>query len=527
MEEKKKSLFKKPKTRKQLAKRKITNLDDDDDHGDEEHESSTTIVIGQDHLSQQSTDNHNHPLQTVNNNDNDGMNPLAIPPSKEEKQTSSSPSSRSILEKIEFIKKSRKIKDQVRTRGLGAAGVAPSTALASLKKIKTIGMRSDATLPRSQAKEVNEKSDVESAEAIANQDLKQRLEGNFAVKGCNTNEEDGNVLLQKHKLAMEEFIQGQIKVKDKTYGDERIGNPEMEKGDSSFLQVKNTNDLYTKILQDAKQQLQDKNTAVDGSGNGRNNSLMVEDSDIGAGGAMLGGTGIAEVALPVEERIKAARETELAAAARMERRRMKKRHGDNDGHDNNGDYVDDLESQGMDNLHARYESMLPMSFVAGPGKQRRENRNVNVTGMQQQQQLLQQQPNMLALESDSVRRDPVLGRVLNKNSMPGIGSSYSHNFRLHNDEWIRKQKQQEQQQQQQLQQEEEEKRSIFLEEQSEVDDSNRIGFQARKRLKDHHPRSSQGASGGDGGGGKKKVERAHDDLVYKKFVSRELQNIRR
>lgn len=501
MEVKKTSLFKKPKVRKKFAKRKIANLEDDDDDdqgyyygdGTKEQSGSTgtgTITTGIDtnREPQQNRDNPNHPLQTVNNHDD------------------------SILQKIQSIKKSRKIKDQIRTRGLGAALANGQNHHVSLKKVKT--MEADGGTATLRGQEGQEKDSLEDAEAIANQDLKQRLEGNFAIKGCNTNEEDGNILMQKHKLAMEEYIQGQI-IKDSkddggmqqnTRNDNNNGECNALQNEESLLQVKNTNDLYSKILQDAKQQLQsaqyenNKSVAIANGG-------IMEDSDIGAGGAMLGGTGIAEVALPVEERIKAARETELAAA-RMERERTKKRYG--------GGSNGDLESDEMDKMETSYETMLPTSFGAGRGKQRR-NRNPTIYQSQQDEH----PSNILTQQSDSSthRRDPVLSRVLHKNSMPGIGSSYSHNFRLHNDEWIQKQKQQ---QHLLLQQEEKEKRIGPMEEQGEVDDSNRIGFEARKRRKDH-PKSSDKASSG----GKKKVERAHDDVVYKKFVTRELQNIRR
>eukprot|EP00557_Chaetoceros_sp_GSL56_P012660 CAMPEP_0176478496 /NCGR_PEP_ID=MMETSP0200_2-20121128/1218_1 /TAXON_ID=947934 /ORGANISM="Chaetoceros sp., Strain GSL56" /LENGTH=533 /DNA_ID=CAMNT_0017874439 /DNA_START=33 /DNA_END=1634 /DNA_ORIENTATION=+ len=527
----KKSLFKKPKAKvkKQFTRRIITNLDDGDDGEEEHHKSSTgsgSISIS----SNISGNDPTHPLSTGTNHDTATTTIM----SSGEEVTQSSSTSTSILDKIEYIKKSRKIKDQIRTRGLGAGLIDANHGL-PLKKIKGFKRNGDGGgIELSSA-------DIEvNAETIANQDLKKRLEGNFAIKGCNTNEEDGNVLMRKHKVAMEEFIEQQIKVKDNNAnGDNNAQQQQQQQqqggadndDDNALLQVKNSNDLYTKILQDAKQQLSSndgKNTAAVAAAIGDGSTMTMEDSDIGAGGAMLGGTGIAEVALPVEERIKAARQTELAAARMEHKRMMKRRHGYSNNNKNYKGGLDDDILEGKDGMDTSYEMMLPISFGVGPGKQRRKNLNANVKLQPQEHEL----PSSL-LQADSSRRDVVLGRVLNKNSMPGIGSSYSHNFRLHNDEWIQKQKQQ---QQQQLQEEEDEqdKRIVPLEGQGEavVDDSNRIGFEARKRLQDH-PRSKgardggAGAGSGSGAGGKRKMERAHDDMVYKKFVSREIQNKRR
>ena len=51
----------------------------------------------------------------------------------------------------------------------------------------------------------------------------------------------------------------------------------------------------------------------DNKGDNDNAPTGAEEGDVGAGGAMMGGTGIAEATLPIDERIKALKETQRAA----------------------------------------------------------------------------------------------------------------------------------------------------------------------------------------------------------------------
>lgn len=192
---------------------------------------------------------------------------------------------------------------------------------------------------------------------------------------------------------------------------------------------------------------------------------------------MLGGTGICEIVLPVEDRIKAAKETELAAAKLERARRTRGRHHDNTGQNNNQDTEKNTD----------ISQMLPLSFGSGPGKRR----NPTIT------------QNTVAKNKPSTLSNPVnplsAGRVMNKNSLSDIGSSYSHNFRLHNEEWISNKKKQEQVDRGQVVPEE--------------DDDSRVGFEASRGLKPDR----------GGNSGTRNVQRANDNRAYRTFVKREMK----
>ena len=105
----------------------------------------------------------------------------------------------------------------------------------------------------------------------------------------------------------------------------------------------------------------------------RSNSLNEErvagiksekEGDVGAGGAVLGGTGIAEVALPVEVHLKALKETERAAAEYSVRRAGRAAAGSSVPLGGPADPPDDGATSEM-------QAMLPMSFASGPSSRKR------------------------------------------------------------------------------------------------------------------------------------------------------------
>ena len=213
---------------------------------------------------------------------------------------------------------------------------------------------------------------------------------------------------------------------------------------------------------------------------------------------MLWGSGIAEVILPVVDRIKAAKETELAAA-----RRQKKRMGrgqmfhadDREGSQRAGERSMDYDDKVF--------SQLPLSFGSGPGKDRKQLTN-NSRSRITKSSFSQKMP------KDANDDGIVTGtRVLNKNIMPEIeiGSSYAHNFRLHKEEWVSNKKKEE----------EHRKSSTNPVEDNEVDRS-RVGFEVRRGIRAHK----------DGDGDyRQKIQRANDDRTYNQFVSREFKKSKR
>merc|ERR1719330_63199 len=74
--------------------------------------------------------------------------------------------------------------------------------------------------------------------------------------------------------------------------------------------------LYAQLL---------KSSAVSQAGAGTSNVTNndPQEGDMGAGGAMLGGTGIAEVIIPVEDKIKNIKETEMAMAKKLDMQRRR------------------------------------------------------------------------------------------------------------------------------------------------------------------------------------------------------------
>ena len=416
-----KSLFK-PRKKKIFHKRK---LDNQEPPGEEEEPSSTTNSA-----CKPGDEPSNGPCTIIN-------------PSEQEEESE--------LSKIQSIKKNKRIKNQFR-------------ALSKSKKKKL-----NPNLHRQ-----DEESDQDQDEQIAseaNKDLKQRLEGNFAITGNNATDEDGNILTNKHKLAMEQYIQSQMQKEEATDQDNFKGSQER--------QVKNRDDLYVQILQESKEL---------GRKTVERNNDDLEEGDLGAGGAMLGGTGIAEVILPVEDQIKAARETELAAARFEQRRRALK---------NQMNEVDNGESINGQSQHDHGDlfQMLPVSFGSGPGKGRNNSKTLNAS----RQRLAPQGTISKSVQAPS-------GTALNKTAMPDIGSSYAHNFRLHNEEWINKKKQENQ---------------LHKEEAVEIEneaDGSRVGFEAKRGLK-----TRKDGSGGDATANGNKPQRAKDDMVYKKFVAREIR----
>ena len=106
---------------------------------------------------------------------------------------------------------------------------------------------------------------------------------------------EGGVLQRKHQSAMEEFIQGKLKHSQEKQPHE----------DSTTTANKNDTDKLYAELASAAQKLAGIASSATTTG----------EADVGAGGAMLGGTGIAEVTLPADDRILNIKATEEAISA--------------------------------------------------------------------------------------------------------------------------------------------------------------------------------------------------------------------
>jgi len=141
------------------------------------------------------------------------------------------------------------------------------------------------------------------ASAIGNKGLGDRLKSSFAVTGSEGQGTSETVILSQHEKALEDFVNQGMGVNDSKKSDDAektLGGKEKEK-----------RELYKSL--DYDKVVGNKQESVPSGGDG----------DTGAGGTMLGGTGIAEVILPTSIRLKNAIDT--AEATKEKERRFEDR----------------------------------------------------------------------------------------------------------------------------------------------------------------------------------------------------------
>lgn len=189
---------------------------------------------------------------------------------------------------IQQTKKKRKLLNQVLyKKGLDAA----ATLTASTTTTET-------TTPQQDESTISTPSNVNLTQ--------QRLEGTFAGEGGDATAE-GGVLQRKHQSAMEQFIQQNIQSSKSTAGNDNVASTQTNKEDTPKTA---TDKLYAELASASQ--------AFTGTSSNNDNNTIIQttkEGDVGAGGAMLGGTGIAEVTLPADDRIQTIRATELAVSS--------------------------------------------------------------------------------------------------------------------------------------------------------------------------------------------------------------------
>jgi hypothetical protein len=378
----KKPLFRKPKKRKLSTKKRIIT---DDDHENE----NDNVKVENNSIKQEGGEEINETTNHIINNDTHQES--------------------SVFDKIQSIKKNRKLKSFIRTQ----------TKLEKQKLLKLNNNNDD------------DDEKVEEEEE-ANKDLKERLDSSFASTKLKSkrfynddeddeDDEDGGIMRKKHKLAMEQYIQSQMSNNNNSNNNESV-NINGTVDNTSIIRDKK--DLYAQLLKSTE--ASNSSSLSPSQTNQNSNRDDIQEGDVGAGGEMLGGTGIAEVILSVEDRIKNVQETEMALAKKQE--------------------------------------------------------------MYQQQ------------------------RKEKGDDLSAVGSSYAHNFRLHNSEWIENKKK--------------EGRAIHeatmsatgtvgrnnLNDEYELNNE-RIGFYAKRGLTNEN---DNGQGGGGSGGGRH--NQSKDDKVWKNFV---------
>jgi hypothetical protein len=313
-------------------------------------------------------------------------------------------------------------------------------------------------------------------EEESNKDFRERLQGTFAGKKYadsskgdfadddDEDGEEGGILRQKQKLAMEQFIQQQLAHSSSNLASKT--DPSIM-ADTDVVETEETS-VFNPLYQQ-------------------------READVGVGGAVLGGTGIAEVTLPVDFRIHSIQETEKALNAR--------RHGYN-------------QSQNNTWTDTEIRKLLPLSFGEGVSKKRGANDGPIVTIQGASDSKMDMNPKrLISLLLHHVEPLPSTlpfsassagGHVL-PDDVSNLGRSYSHDFRLHNQEWIQNKRE--------LQQKEVDAQKKKDEASSFEADSDRVGF-------DNLRKHGEGRSGFHSQTDDSKFHSSNDDRIWKNFVSK-------
>lgn len=380
----------------------------------------------------------------------------------------------SAIDKIRDLERRRKLFSK--NRGVDAANLGKATLL---------------------GKANSDEEDVDAPAAVKNKDLEERLKGTFdkgKLAGSNDmgGDDEGGILAKKHKKAMEEYIKSNLQEQQ----------PDVSNGASDTNgegEFKTSADLEKEMYSDL----------LVGEARG-GISPKKEEEDVGAGGAMMGGTGIAEVTLPIDERIKAMKDTERAA---MEYEKAKKARLGIVNDDDNGagaPAATDTSQSSVD-MEA-LATMVPMNFASGPGKRKRKDIPIAAgpTLSAPQQPINTYDPSKSFAYPIYSSAIPA-GSNIEKDNDTNLSSSYSHNFAQHNREWIEQKKDERQAEIDAL--------AAQNAEDGPEESKARVGFDAARRL----ARGEVIDVSANGGDMKNEWDKkgSNDDRVWKTFMSNE------
>ena len=529
------TMFKKPKNRaksrvairrKQQA-RSDSNSDSDGD-GDGDNNAAHNNNAAHDAA---------HDLSVKKEEEKEGTDALGsgngdAPEDKKEEEESST-----TLDRILQTKKRRKLKNALLRQGGVGAAAAKKRRIAD-HPIKDEGEGDDAG-----NNDTNDNARDALVSGGGSSDLRQRLQGTFgggndgsssAVDGEGAGE---GVLGQKHRAAMDKYIQERM---DSTNGkDGRDGTQDKAGADRQLLLDEDA--LYRQVAAEVgvagMVQATMATAAPAVASATADNKTTTKEDDVGAGGMMLAGTGIAEVALPVDERIRTVRETELlasSATAGTSRGRGRDRmvvgasmahaHPSNDR---------SAGSAGGPSMNDRdLQAMLPTSFGGGKkNKKQGLDRTQDIAGM-----AVPQTTAATAASAAPGRKPPVAssaGAAVLPTDVADLSQSYSHNFKLHTHQWVADRKTEQQREVDRVRKEQEERDGT-------VENRARVGFEQARRVARGGEMAGGGGSGGGGsggggvgggsgshvttggmagGGGDR--NRSSDDRVWRSFVSKQ------
>lgn len=342
------------------------------------------------------------------------------------------------------------------------------------------------------------------ADMNKNKDLEERLKGTFSegkLAGSNDmgGDDEGGILAKKHKKAMEEYIQQNLQSAGVT--DAATKTAPADGGGVDTGPNEDDKELFAELLQSD-------------NGNATNNAAI--SGDVGAGGAMMMGSGIAEVALPSSEQLRTLKETERAA---MEHEKAHSRQG-RPQHDVGNGMI--AEGTANDDVH----SLVPMNFASGPGKRKRQGADMlpltssTTASPKKVAQENNEQSTTTITSSSAAYSASSAGGSVQRSDVSTLGQSYSHNFQLHQQDWIAQRR---------------DERQVEIDtiktQQKQTEEANnvsaeRMGFEMARRVAKGESVRSAPARGPNGESLKNEwdrtkkgaYQRSSDDRVWKQFM---------
>ena len=262
----------------------------------------------------------------------------------------------------------------------------------------------DAASTLQATKEIVPSSAVESAEDVqpSNDNLASRLKGTFSGGTGRATSSDG-VLQRKHMDAMEDYIRQNMSQEDGNSAKSTTAATTAASSSSSSKDLKSK--LFEELAETAQQisRLGDVGTSIG--------------DDVGDGGEVLGGTGIAEVILPEKERLENARATEAAAMASTKRRM------------NASPTASASAGAAETRIEDLAHSSLPTNFTVGRGKRKRKDQDSRGSSFPKSRNLASSQaPRAADLMEASASS---AGFQVLDSDVSNVASSFSQNFRQH------------------------------------------------------------------------------------------------
>ena len=492
-----------------------------------------------------------HDLSVKKEEEKEGTDALGsgngdAPEDKKEEEESST-----TLDRILQTKKRRKLKNALLRQGGVGAAAAKKRRIAD-HPIKDEGEGDDAG-----NNDTNDNARDALVSGGGSCDLRQRLQGTFgggndgsssAVDGEGAGE---GVLGQKHRAAMDKYIQERM---DSTNGkDGRDGTQDKAGADRQLLLDEDA--LYRQVAAEVgvAGMVQDQaaiGTAAPAEASATaDNKTTTKEDDVGAGGMMLAGTGIAEVALPVDERIRTVRETELlasSATAGTSRGRGRGRMvGTSMAHPTNNRSAG-YAAEGVGPMSAQdMKAMLPTSFGGGKKNNKKQQQlkgsdmtqEIAGTGMAAPQMAAAAMATAPSTTAAATGRKPPVassaGAAVLPTDVADLSQSYSHNFKLHTHQWVSDRKTEQQREIDRVRKEQEERDGT-------VENRARVGFEQARRVARGGEMAVAGGGGAGGGGsgsggggsgshvttggmagGGGDRNRSSDDRVWRSFVSKQ------